>query len=203
MRLIIIAVLALWPLLARAEITVPALMQVSGVPVNDTLNVRALPNGASDDIGDLQNGDMVEITALNGQWGQIAWQESNGWVSLRFLTAIARPTAPDSDMPLGLACTGTEPFWSSDLKPDGQIDFWLGGHYIMNQPIAHSANSGGYANQFAFETLNGTYTGVLKQQQCDDGMSERISAWQLDIVQRLNGNISLFSGCCSVPGTGN
>lgn len=97
---------------ARAE---PGYFRVTGVAPDDTLNVRALPDAGSADIGDLghdQTGIEVIDQDASGAWARIGWQEGHGWVALRFLSPEAPPRIGDSRLPAGLLCSGTEPFWS-------------------------------------------------------------------------------------------
>ncbi|WP_417270038.1 SH3 domain-containing protein [Celeribacter sp.] len=75
--------MSLWAASAFAE-----MMQVTGVPDGDSLNVRSGPNGQSADIGDLQEGEVVNVLGKNfaGTWSQIDYRGQKAWVASRYLT---------------------------------------------------------------------------------------------------------------------
>ena len=66
--------------------------EVQDVPVNDTLNIRSAPSNQSKVIGELNNGQSVNIRPLydpNALWGQLLFidrKPSTGWVYLRYLS---------------------------------------------------------------------------------------------------------------------
>lgn len=172
--------------IAQAKAIIPPLlMEITNVPVNDTLNLRAGPSGSSADIGDLNNGDRVEILDIQGNWGMIGRGEGNAWISLRYARQVARPVL-GSGLPVGLVCTGTEPFWSLGLMQLGTLQF-----NGASQPILQSGVSRNSTVTYFFSTPE--VVGILRGQQCSDGMSDRTYGWQVDIVTGQG----LYSGCCS------
>ncbi len=192
-------ILFLLPVALQAQPLLPALMEVTGVAADDTLNVRAEPGGGSRDIGDLYDGERIEITALNdsGTWARIPWTESDGWISMRYLRPVNRPEDPDSGMPLDLTCSGTEPFWLAAFRPDRHLIIAnLDGPdtVLTLEAITNSRNT--YISTFAFKA--GDYTGLLQRAECSDGMSETTYGWALDLIGYSDGNLDLTSGCCSV-----
>jgi len=58
----------------------PAVFKVTGLQVGDHLNVRSGPSAKASDIGDLQPGTLVEVTAMdtNVGWAQIVYGEWTG-----------------------------------------------------------------------------------------------------------------------------
>lgn len=170
---------------AKAPYFLPELVQIARVPVGDTLNVRAQPSGKSADLGDLKNGDRVEILTVQGNWGRILWGEGNGWISLSFADRIKRPTLA-SGLPVGLNCAGTEPFWSLRLLKLGVA--YLNGASL---PISKSGSSANSSIGYYFTAPE--TTGVLYRGFCSDGMSERDYGWKIDLVTPRG----MLSGCCS------
>lgn len=180
-------------------VRLPAVYAVTGVASNDTLNVRASPDAGSADIGDLYPGQLVEITALdqNNRWARIIWGEGNGWISTRFLVPASVVSDSFSGMPLAMNCSGTEPFWSADIMPSGNLAFSTMGGMSISEPIestTRSANTGEYA--YAFSTSS--FTVVLRREACSDGMSDRDYGWSLDMVDHRDGRLRLGSGCCAM-----
>lgn len=199
------------PLLIAALLIAPAahaqlythaeVYSVTGVASNDTLNVRAAPNVGAVDIGDLYPNQPVEVIMLSQdrKWGQIIWDESNGWISMRFLRPTPLPTMQDSEMPTQLSCSGTEPFWSAIIWPNRSLEFT---DYASSNPepsfqrINQSTTAMGYAPvSFAFSA--GEFTGLLERAQCSDGMSDITFGWQIRLIAQQNGGITLRNGCCS------
>lgn len=66
------------------------LMQVAGVPVGDSLNVRSASNANSADIGDLHEGDIIDVKGLSfdGKWSQVSFNGQNAWVASRYLIPV-------------------------------------------------------------------------------------------------------------------
>ncbi len=192
-------VLFLMPAPLLAQPLLPALMVVTDVAANDTLNVRAEPRGSSRDIGDLFNGERVEITALNGSgtWARIPWTGGDGWISMRYLRPVNRPEDPDSGMPLDLTCSGTEPFWLAAFRPDRHLVIAnLDGPDTVLSIDATTNSRNTYISTFAFKA--GDYTGLLRRAECSDGMSDTTYGWALELIGYSSGNLNLISGCCSV-----
>lgn len=100
----------------------PALFDVVGVSFDDVLNVRSSPDPDAEIIGDLAPSSKdVEVVRPDdtGNWGLVNSGEGTGWVSLAFLAR--QPGAWSGQFPDRAQCFGTEPFWSADLSPEGEI----------------------------------------------------------------------------------
>ena len=176
----------IWAGAAQAGIvSPPLLLEIANVPLNDTLNLRAGPSGSSADIGDLDNGDLVEVLNIQGNWGMIGHGEGDAWISLSYAKQVVRPVL-SSGLPVGLGCSGTEPFWSLNLLKLGAVSF-----DGASQPILQSGVSRNSSVTYFFSTPD--TVGILRAQQCSDGMSDRTYGWQIDVVSGQG----LFSGCCS------
>ena len=197
-----------WPLVANAQ-PAPGLFDVVNVASNDVLNVRASASGSSTKVGFLAyNQKSVEVITISddSKWGLVNVDETSGWVSMRFMQAsVASP----QNLPAGLACTGTEPFWflhfnqngmaAADWSPMGLTDqegsiysaFW-------------SARPQNRINQtYGFELLEEltgsgvTASGIIRTEMCSDGMSDRDYGFAIDLI--LAGpERKLISGCCSI-----
>ncbi len=199
--LLIILTLLLIPLSAQAQrLILPDVFTVTGFAANDTLNVRREPSGTSADIGDLALNELVEVIALSsdGQWGQIIWQEGNGWIAMRFLTPSPLPHLRDSEMPMRLSCAGTEPFWTALIWPDQTfefIDYSGAAQESRVRPITQSTTAIGM-QPYSFAFIAGEFTGLLDRAECSDGMSDRTYGWQLRIINPSLNGLELRSGCC-------
>ena len=93
------------------------MMQVSGLRAGDTLNVRTGAGAGFTDIGDLQSGEVINVTGVDpsGKWGKIIYQGKAAYVSMSFLHPMTRTDGS----PIG---TGT--FWVTGIKaddPDGGL----------------------------------------------------------------------------------
>jgi len=182
------------------SLILPEVFAVSGVAANDTLNVRQAPSGRSADIGDIFPNQLVEVIALNEnqQWGQIIWQEGNGWISMQYLAPIERPHMLDSVMPLGISCSGNEPFWSAVIQPNQMLtftDYSAANQTAVAQPIRQSTSAIGM-QPFSFAFVAGSFTGLLERAQCSDGMSDISYGWQLRLLNRSSAGLQLRIGCC-------
>lgn len=194
------AILTLGSASLAQPLILPEVFAVSGVAANDTLNVRQAPSGSSADIGDLYPNQLVEVIALNDneQWGQIIWQEGNGWISMQYLATVQRPRMHDSVMPLGISCSGSEPFWLAQFQPDQTLaftDYSLATQTTLTQPIQHSASAINMP-PFSFAFTAGAFTGLLERAQCSDGMSDIKYGWQLSLMSLSGAGLQLRKGCC-------
>ncbi len=193
------AALVAAPITAGAEdfASLPHLATVTGLAANDTLNVRETPSAKSADIGDINQDQTVEVLELDpsGKWARILQSEGNGWVSTRYLAQKARAVAP-SGLPLGLQCSGTEPFWSAKLGTDSTVRFDVMGQDAQSYPLdwsSPSRNRGGA--EFGLSSKG--MTGILRRAACSDGMSDRAYGWALDLIVETDGGKTLLGGCCS------
>lgn len=79
-------------LLATPALAEPDFLQVTGVPANDVLNMRAGPSAGNRQIGALANGDVVRNLGCrdnaNGRWCHVELLDEmggKGWVNGRYL----------------------------------------------------------------------------------------------------------------------
>ncbi len=186
----------LWPFVALAD-PFPALFNVTGVAANDTLNVRAQPNGSAEKRGALaHNAENIEVTATNdaGTWGRVNLGESSGWVSMRYLAR--HEDNPDYALAHALTCFGTEPFWSAVITqgqgvtirtPETQID--ISGAGLI---VPASGRTDLYALGFADSSAQ------VRRAECNDGMSDRMFGLQIGLFLRHDQSATLYAGCCSI-----
>lgn len=63
-------------------------MNATGTVTNDTLNVRKGPGTDSDVIGQLHNGDIVDITGIEDGWYRIEFDEEVGYVAGNYIELV-------------------------------------------------------------------------------------------------------------------
>lgn len=69
---------------AVSDITVVQ-SQTATVSADSTI-LRALPNGSSDEVLQLQKGDQVQIVTAQGNWFQVRFGQKEGWITAAVLT---------------------------------------------------------------------------------------------------------------------
>lgn len=180
----------------------PQLFRVTGVPAGDVLTVRTEPSAASADIGEVGgDGALVEVLGAGpeARWGQVVHGEGNGWVALRYLAPVEPARVGPSPIPVGLFCSGTEPFWSLRITGPDRLTFAEPGEGAEpledDARIAWAAQASGRSGfpaalRAAGET--GDYALLLRPAACSDGMSDRLYGWTADV---LAGD-RLLTGCC-------
>ena len=200
MRFLFSLFVGLWAMAASADTVappLPALFAVSGVAADDTLNIRAAPDGAADIVGTLAAdaiGIAVTARSLEGNWGQVNVAEGTGWVAMRYLTAAPAP-ATILGLPAGLSCFGTEPFWDMAFLNQPNL--------ILNTPEAESQHAIlltspnpenmdllrlGFLLQWQAEGRR--VTAHILPGQCSDGMSDH--KYGLHYIDDLGPR----KGCC-------
>ncbi|MFV0410158.1 MAG: peptide-binding protein [Paracoccus sp. (in: a-proteobacteria)] len=200
-RFSLIALLAAGPVTASPEYVLPTLFDVSGVAAWDQLNIRSGPNASAEIIGSLAPDAVgVEVMALDssGCWGLVNAGERAGWAAMRHLNYRTDVWLP-GELPAGLSCGGTEPFWS--IHADG-------GSLIWSEPGHEIALSGLTVLDSGFrdphrglhvEDDHDLLSAVISPAQCSDGMSDM--AYGLEItVLRQSGNrpVQMYRGCCRI-----
>ncbi|CUH51566.1 COG3650 family protein [Shimia marina] len=187
----IIIALCLWPLSLWAD-PLPALYDVVGVEVDDTLNIRRLPNASAAQIGALPNDARdIEVTAQNdgGTWARINIGEGHGWVSARYLTRSANPGK-------ALHCFGTEPFWSAKLSEGQPLRYTSPDEQYRTSDLGKRIRSANLTDRFALQF--GPTLAMIKRAECSDGMSDRLFGLEADLLLNRDGTPALLSGCCSI-----
>lgn len=182
----------------------PGYFRVTGVASDDTLNVRAEPDGDSADIGDLpHDATAVEVigTDASGKWGKIVWQEANGWVAMRFMEPDQVDTIAETTLPAGLLCGGTEPFWSVRLTGDSAIYSDISGaSFVMmlgDARVSEGRPSFPVALRYGSESASAL--SIIQPQNCNDGMSDRDYGYGLVQMLRTAEGERFLDGCCSLP----
>ncbi len=193
-------VLALLTGAAVSAQTLPQLYDVQNVASDDVLNIRAEPSASTPIIGTLAHDARgVEVVAVNdtGTWGQVNSGEASGWVNLRYM-AVRGVHIDNFNLPVGLFCFGTEPFWS--LQNIGgamhfdrmdmaglDMDLWIAQDSGIAEDLrrmVHMAGIGGPATAFIYPAA------------CNDGMSDR--SYGLAISLMTSPSAPLLSGCCTL-----
>ncbi|MFC3613511.1 SH3 domain-containing protein [Lutimaribacter marinistellae] len=161
---------------------------------DDVLNIRAEPNAQADKIGELaHDATDVEVVDLNDDagWGLVNSGEGSGWVSMRFMTA-----QPVGDLPIAarLSCGGTEPFWSLDLRQNGEAVYSTPDGSALSFMAGELVPADGRRDRFLV-TLGKNGWAVMRRTLCSDGMSDMAFGVDLDLYL---GSGALRSGCCSI-----
>jgi len=182
----------------------PGYFRVTGVASDDTLNVRAAPSASSADIGDLPpDAGAIEVlrTDPSGKWGQIIWQESMGWIATRFLAEDDIALVNGTNLPVGLICSGTEPFWSLRLSSDyANYSDLNGAAYAMGLQGARVAlGRADFPVQIGHAGTGANSNALIGPAQCSDGMSDRTYPWRIDLLLSADGAGSYQVGCCHLP----
>jgi uncharacterized membrane protein len=210
MRLLVVMA-AIWlvlPLAARAA--EPGYYRVTGVAAGDVLNIRPEPGPGGDPLGEFAPGaapiEVLEVQSTGaGEWGRVLAGDGNGWVSMKFLTPVEVPLIEGTQIPDGLACAGTEPFWSAKFSTREGLRF---GDMDQNEivlPVSKAMNAIGRMHRFAVLAGDGKTraTAMLgTNETCSDGMSDRDFNWRLDLLLEREGDgqfPQLYEGCCRLP----
>ena len=196
---LLICLVALWAGLAQAQ-SLPQLHDVRGVAAGDVLNIRAEPNASASIIGTLaRDARGIEVVAANAArtWGQVNTGEASGWVNLRYMAA--RGVHIDNyNLPVGLSCYGTEPFWSAQ-NINGALHFETPDAPARDLDIWQAQDSGipdDLRRMIAMAGIGGPATAFLYPATCNDGMSDR--AFGLAISLMPAPGAPLLSGCCTL-----
>lgn len=194
-------VLCLWvyPATAFGQ-TLPALYDVDGVAVRDTLNVRTGPSTEFEIIDKLApDAEGLEVVDLDksGEWGLINVEEQSGWVSLQFMRRQAGQ--PDQGLPRAFSCYGTEPFWSFEVEPNLSAMFEEPEQKteIDALVVVPSRNRTDRHALFG-DGGDRIFTTLVGHNQCFDGMSDRTYGLSIDLLVTDEAGVNVYSGCCSV-----
>jgi hypothetical protein len=197
MRLLPILLLLVLPHAAQAtQDGWPALFDVTGVAIDDVLNVRAAPDASAPIVGTLApDARGVEVIRANDRltWGLVTTRERSGWVSLAFLER--RPGQWDGAFPALASCVGTEPFWSLTLEGDAATlttpESRIEGTVVARLGSLNRRDRHGLRVALP---EGRSIAGVISTEACSDGMSDRAYGLALDA---LHGE-AVLSGCCSL-----
>ncbi len=191
-------------LLGHAAQAAPTYHRVTGVAADDTLNVRAEPSASSADIGDLPH-DAVGIevieTNASGDWGRIVWEEGNGWIATRFLAPDPQPGIGPTELPQGLLCSGTEPFWSLRLSGGGAVYSGIDGEALalsLTGALTPEAR-GPFPAILSHGGPTAATMSFIEPMVCSDGMSDRDYPWRALFLLSTAEGQRLLDGCCQLP----
>lgn len=183
---------------AAPEATFPGLADVTGVAADDVLNIRAEPSASAAIIGSFApDAAGIEVVETRNGWLRVALPETSGWISGRFATMRRDLWQPDA-VPAGLACHGTEPFWSLTLD---------GAAAQFSTPAAATRHEGlrifspfdGAENPRRAITADGLVALVTPAPQlCSDGMSDARFGLDVDLVTGSGEDARYLRGCCSI-----
>lgn len=199
MRLLAVLALLLLPAAALAQ-SLPALYDVTGVAIDDTLNIRARPTTSAPILSALApKAAGVEVIRLSetGAWGLVNSNDTAGWVSMRYM--VRRPGQDFGAVPAEIGCFGTEPFWAFNAGPGSQASF--------DSPLSNDAylsvtrlSTQGRPDEFALvaEGPAGRVTAIVSPAACTDGMSDREYGLAIGLVQETSGAPAFFTGCCTL-----
>ena len=203
-RLALLLIAVVLPAAAQdVERDLPALHEVTGVASDDVLNVRAGPSASAPTLFTLAPGQReVEVVrvAQDGSgrdWGLVSGGERSGWASMRFLS---RTTPEDLPWLPSLMCFGTEPFWSFALDRTNDALFEGMGGDADAVRLASRTRSRNDRRAFSFTGAGafGPASGVVRREQCGDGMSDREFGFAIDLMMSTPGGTDHVSGCCRV-----
>lgn len=181
--------------------SLPAFYNVTGIEAEDVLNIRAAPQLSASILSTLpHDAANLEIVARDpsGAWGQIAFGESNGWVSLEFLSRQAGQ--PEDELPRPLSCFGNEPFWNLTLPRGEPAKITR----IDSDPILidtlDPVTSANQTDRYAVfgQGEEQVFTFIFHRDQCSDQMSDRAFGMSVDVFMTEQSGVSYVTGCCSL-----
>jgi uncharacterized membrane protein len=177
-----------WAVVGEAAIT------VREQPDPGAAAIGALAAGASDVI---VSGTTVEIDGP-AWWQVVLPGVGRGWVEAAGLKGT--DAAPEAGYPI--ACVGTEPFWSIDLR-DGEATFTdmsaEAAARFAAGPIVGVVGRHGFAvTSLADPAGTGFVAAMPEPEGCSDGMSDLL--FPLRGLVRVPGGEAAFDGCCSRAG---
>ena len=183
----------------------PRYYEVSGISPGDALNVRAGPSTQFRDIGNLRpDGSPVEILSYSEdvKWGRLVWGEGNGWVFLDFLKPIFPEKLSGVEVPIGLMCSGTEPFWDFTIASAAEVQF----NMLFSDTVASAAIDAAVVADSRPTTPvaviasseQAELMAILDRQQCTDGMTDREYGWSVDLLVTQQNSPRFLTGCCTL-----
>ena len=178
---------------------------VTGVMVDDYLNVREQPNVKSQIVTRIpfDGSGIRHLDAkdnVDGQvWWHIKWEGKQGWVNKRYLLSPKpkKPLVKGSNETAALHCGGNEPFWGIKITKQ-TLTFTPMDAEKLNLPIVFnktSDNNTTIAAVYAKKQGKQVTAILQKVRACSDGMSDIDYPYSISAV--IN-NQKFYSGCCHV-----
>ena len=198
LALALIGALLSTPARATPEHLLPTLFDVTGVRPGDALNIRERPEARSAVIGRLPpDARGVEVVAEQDGWARVNTAERSGWVNARYLAHRTDVWQP-GQLPAGLNCLGTEPFWS--LRQVGARivhETPEGARAMERRAVLDDGRFRSPARTVIGSDRAGRLTVVIQPGQCSDGMSDRAYGLSATLVFDGAGQASrMQTGCC-------
>lgn len=189
--------------LAPAKAT-PDYFNLTELEADDTLNVRAEPFGTAEIIGTIPPGAKdIEVGTRDpsGNWGRIIWNETSGWIAIRFLEPVTPRPFMETALPDGMTCSGTEPFWGMSFRSSGAFFTTPANELItLNHRLTQvAAGRMSFPLSMNFDSESHVVVPIIRPAECNDGMSDRLHPWSIDMIVQSNGQQGLLSGCCHLP----
>jgi uncharacterized membrane protein len=188
----------------------PGFYAVTGVAAGDVLNIRAEADPGAPVVDslapDARPVEVLEtITKGGSEWGRVLAGDGNGWVAMRFLEPVEVPVLAGTDLPEGLSCGGTEPFWGLRITSAGGLVFAPMEGPETALPLEKATNAIGRNTRFAVLARSGAVSAralLARFESCSDGMSDREFGWRIDLLLEKPGDANypqLYEGCCRLP----
>ncbi|MCB1462188.1 MAG: SH3 domain-containing protein [Nitratireductor sp.] len=197
-------------LIAQAGISMaaePGYYKVRGVADGDVLNIREEPRADATIVGEFKPGarpvEVLEIAATGtSEWGRVRAMDTNGWVAMRFLEPDEVTTLEGTDVPEGLVCGGTEPFWDAKFG-GGELKLTSMADGNLTLPLTSAIPAVGRRHRFALiaTQANARMTAMLgRYESCSDGMSDFDYGWRIDLLVEDGAKPAYaYEGCCHLP----
>lgn len=191
---------------ARAQDAESGFYQVSGVATDDALNIRAEPSAGAKIVGTLAPGarpvEVLEVTVERGSaWGRVLGEDDDGWVAMRFLAPYEPEKFAGTDVPVGMQCLGTEPFWSLALKSGDTVEFSSSDTEPTMLAVTKGVAAVARNHRFFFiaeDSGRRLTVSIGRNETCSDGMSGRDYGWRIDLLTEGIGDspVAAYEGCC-------
>lgn len=189
-------------LLATPVLADPEYYRVVGVASDDTLNVRARADARSDDVGDIPHDARgIEVLGRQGNWGRILWQGGDGWIAMRFVQPDAVARLGGTALPVGLLCSGTEPFWSIRMS-QANATFSDPGGAVQNMQLRDGRVADGrpaFPVALRFGSESASALSLIRAQDCSDGMSDQTYGYAISQLVATAAGEQFLEGCCALP----
>ncbi len=187
--------------------SLPAMFIVSGVAADDNLNFRDAPGTSGNIIGHFAPGADVQVSGMaSGNWAYVTDGETAGYVNIRYLTrnsgssgSGADPVTLANGFVLGILCRGTEPYWTFEIADDRTTTYTslIGGPGPQSSLVQTTPSS--LTGSYPFSFSAPPYSGLIKTQQCSDGMSDVSYTMSVSLnTPGQSGGTQTLNGCCSV-----